>query len=142
MVRLTAPGDLYAQFATRPVVAWLYATSIHSAAVRGGTSADGSVAAPSQLPLLKHPGFDAAVQKEKGSNLEVKGELFGIGNLFKLTAEKVSTQEIVHAQRQAEANFRIEEYDPEDLGELMIPSASLYIQLRTSRLAHGVEGVG
>ena len=98
---------------------------IHSAAVRAGASANGSVAAPAQLLYVTHLDFDAAVQKEKGSTLEVKGELFGIGNLFKLTAEKVSTQEIVHAQRQAEAHFRIEECDPEDLGELMSPPEPL-----------------
>lgn len=57
------------------------------------------------------------MQKEKGSNLDVKGELFGIQNLLKFSIERIRTLDFVNAQRQAESNYRIEQYDPEDLGE-------------------------
>lgn len=58
----------------------------------------------------------AAVQREKGSGVQINGELFGIQNLLKLSAERVETLEIVRPQR-AEASYRMEQYNPDDLGK-------------------------
>ena len=46
-----------------------------------------------------------------------EGELWGLANLFKLTAETVATRDIVNAQRQKELSYRIETFDAAQAGE-------------------------
>lgn len=53
------------------------------------------------------------VKKVKGQ----EGELWGLANLFKLTAETVVTRDIIDAQRQKELNYRIETFDAAQAGE-------------------------
>ena len=55
---------------------------------------------------------DAGVQGVKG----MEGELWGIDNLLKLTADRVEAQNIVAAQRQSEEGFRIEPCNVSQLG--------------------------
>ena len=52
------------------------------------------------------------------------GELWGISNLLKLTADRVETQSIIAAQRENEDQFRIERCDMAELGAL--PSCHLH----------------
>lgn len=61
--------------------------------------------------------FRAAVQKERGSDLEVKGELFGLQNLLRFSVDCLDSLENLRARRHATSNYCIEQYDPEDLGE-------------------------
>lgn len=47
----------------------------------------------------------------------MEGELWGIQNLLKLTANRVETQRIISKQRQDEDNYRIEEVNMDEIGE-------------------------
>lgn len=57
----------------------------------------------------------AAVQKEKGSKVQVKGELFGLGNLFRLAVDHVPTLDTIKKNHKP---FEIQEYDLDSLGTL------------------------
>ena len=46
-----------------------------------------------------------------------QGELWGLANLFKLTAETVATQDIITAAEKKELNYRIETFDTSNAGE-------------------------
>ena len=46
-----------------------------------------------------------------------EGELWGLANLFKLTAETVVTKDRVEAQRQGEMSYRIQSFDADEAGE-------------------------
>ena len=45
-----------------------------------------------------------------------EGELWGLANLFKLTAETVATRNIITAAERKELNYRIETYDADNAG--------------------------
>lgn len=47
----------------------------------------------------------------------MEGELWGIQNLLKLTADRVETQRIILKQRKDEDNYRIEEVNMDEIGE-------------------------
>lgn len=56
-----------------------------------------------------------------------EGELWGLANLFKLTAETVVTRDIINAQRQKELNYRIETFDVAQAGESFTYDAKQHI---------------
>ena len=45
-----------------------------------------------------------------------EGELWGLANLFKLTAETVATRDIITAAERKELNYRIEAFDADNAG--------------------------
>ena len=61
--------------------------------------------------------FIAAIQKDRGIGAE-NGELFGLENLFKLTAQKVNICEIVEEPKTKELPFHIQEVKSSDFGIL------------------------
>ena len=46
-----------------------------------------------------------------------EGELWGLANLFKLTAETVATRDIITATDRRELNYSIKEFDADNAGE-------------------------
>lgn len=58
--------------------------------------------------------FAVAIQKS-GTHDGVPGELFGIGNLFKMTSQRIETVERLNT-KQPQESYRIEEVDPAELG--------------------------
>ena len=76
---------------------------------------------------------NAGVQGVK--NME--GELWGISNLLKLTADRLETHNIIQAQRQDEQEYRIERCDMNQLGvSSQPPPPPTHLFTRTSTHAH------
>ena len=61
-----------------------------------------------------------------------EGELWGLANLFKLTAETVVTKDRVEAQRQHEMSYRIQPFNAEEAGKCILQDSANPIEGRSS----------
>jgi len=71
-----------------------------------------------------------------------EGELWGLANLFKLTAETVATRDIIVAAEQKELSYSIEAFDVANAGEGCLPPIACGVWLNCCVFVDFTENTG